>query len=348
MKMRAEMFETRPRKLTGTIFWHGFKKANSLTKSSKLAHSLSKFADSLWPDPNSFFVEGEYELFFTIMSGRNRFFTLNSLKNWRKNCKKAICYLIEFWEHRIEDYPFLELLKDFDHIFLAVNHSTELVAKITGVPCTYLPPGVDALKFCPYPFFPHRSIDVCYIGRRSPITHKALKKLEEQGQIFYYYDTAKNFEVLKPSEHRSLLANLIKRSRYLITNKSNVDQPWKTGQKEEIGYRFFEGAAAGAIMMGDYPKTEVFRKYFDWSDSVIEISYDMPNIGEIIADLNKQNDRLKRIRRNNMVNSLLRHDWVYRWRKILETVGLKPSSAILSREAYLQKIAQEIQTRDSF
>ena len=39
------------------------------------------------------------------------------------------------------------------------------------------------------------------------------------------------------------------------------------------------------------------------------------------------------------VNSLSRHDWVYRWRTILEAVGLEPTPEMLSREAYLNELA---------
>jgi hypothetical protein len=51
-----------------------------------------------------------------------------------------------------------------------------------------------------------------------------------------------------------------------------------------------------------------FEKNFDWSDAVIEIPFDCSNI----ADLDAQLDHQERIRTNNIVNSLLRHDWVYR------------------------------------
>lgn len=301
----------------------------------------SRFANSIKPDPNPFLLDKEYELFLATCQYPWQILSLNSIKNWRKKCQKAVCYIEEIWEKDIQGWkPLLELINDFDYIFLGHSHGTKAVADITQRPCTYLASGIDAVKFCPYPLPPHRSIDVCNIGRRSSVTHKALLKLAEQGQIFYYYDTPKHFHVLDPREHRSLIANLTKRSRYFFVTKSKVNQVDQTGGQLEFGTRFFEGAAAGAVMIGDPPATEAFDKYFDWPDATIRIPFDAANIADIIADLDTQPERLARISRDNVVNSLLRHDWVYRWREVLETVGLKPTPEMLYREAHLKNLAE--------
>lgn len=312
---------------------------------------FSQFANSIKPDPNPLVLARDYQLFFALVASPWEIISFNSIKNWRQKCQKAVCYIEEIWEKDIQSWkPVLELLKDFDHIFLGHYYGTKAVADIIRRPCTYLPPSVDTVKFYPYsldsplqkgtPFPPHRSIDVCYIGRRSVITHKALLELAEQGKIFYYYDTVKKFHVIDPKEHRSLLANLIKRSRYFIANKAKVNQVEQIKGQFEIGYRFFEGAAAGAVMVGDPPATEAFEKYFNWPDAVIRIPFDAANIANIIADLDGQPERLARISRDNVVNSLLRHDCVYRWREVLEAVGLQPTPEMLYREAHLKNLAQ--------
>lgn len=315
--------------------------SQKIYKLVKRVTNSSQFANSIKPDPNPFYLDKEYELFFAVCQSPWEAISLNSIKGWRKKCHKAVCYIEELWNKDIQGWkPLLELLKDFDHIFMGLSHGTEAVADIIQRPCTYLPSGVDAIKFCPYPLFPHRNIDVCNIGRRSPVTHKALLELAEQRQIFYYYDTPKHFNVLDMKEHRSLIANLTKRSRYFIANKSKVNQVDQTGGQLEFGDRFFVGAAAGAVMIGDYAATEAFHKYFDWPDAAIQIPFDAANIADIIADLDAQPERLARISRDNVVNSLLRHDWVYRWREVLETVGLKPTSEMLYREAHLKNLAE--------
>lgn len=323
---------------------HSYQSAHRNFKWIKKFTRSPQFANRVKLDPNSFILEHDYELFFMILDNPSKFIALNSIKNWRKKCQKAVCYIIEIWEAQIPQWkPILELFKDFDHIYLGHTNSTKAVAEITGVPCSYLPFGTDTLKFSPNSINSPRGIDVTNIGRRSVITHQALLDRMEQGDFFYYYDTPREFYIQNPQEHRNLLANLAKNSRYWITNNPNFndDPREKKGIQKELGYRIFEGTAGGAVAIGNQTATTEFKKYFDWEDALISIPADAPNIAEIIAELDTQSDRLERIRRRNISNSLLRHDWVYRWRQILEAVGLEVTPQIRLREAKLKQRAGE-------
>ncbi|WP_036483627.1 glycosyltransferase [Myxosarcina sp. GI1] len=313
-----------------------FKWVKKFSRSPQLANRV-KF------DRNSFTLEHDYELFFMVLDNPSKFIALNSIKNWRQKCQKAVCYIIEIWETQIPQWkPILELFKDFDHIFLGHASSIKAVEEITGVPCSYLPFATDAIKFSPNSIDSPRGIDVTNIGRRSVVTHQALLERMEEGDFFYYYDTPRDFYIQKPQEHRTLLANVAKNSRYWITNNPNfnADPREKKGLQKELGYRIFEGTAGGAVAIGNQTATEEFKKHFDWEDAVITIPADAADIIDIIAQLDTQSDRLEKIRRHNVTNSLLRHDWVYRWRQILESVGLEVTLEVILREAQLRERAE--------
>jgi hypothetical protein len=198
-------------------------------------------------------------------------------------------------------------------------------------------------RFCPYPNPPLRSIDVYSMGRKSSITHQALLKMAEQGQIFYIYDTSECMKTLLPRDHRILVANIAKRSRYFVANIAKINWQCETHGQVEVGFRFFEGAAAGTVMFGEPPENEAFRENFDWPDAVIKVPFNAPNIADILAELDAQPERMERARRNNVIQSLLRHDWAYRWRAILNMVGLEPKPALLAREERLKKLAGEVE-----
>jgi hypothetical protein len=66
----------------------------------------------------------------------------------------------------------------------------------------------------------------------------------------------------------------------------------------------------------------------------------------IIADLEGHPSRLARIRRDNVVNSLRRHDWIYRWSEILGIVGLPHSCELAEREKRLEIMAQLVAASD--
>lgn len=300
-----------------------------------------KIANILKPDPNPIVLNQSYDLFFVVCTSPWDILAISSIKNWRQRCKKAICYIEEIWKKDIPMWkPVLELLQDFDHVFTAFNDSVAEIAEIVQRPCSYLPPGIDAIEFSPYPKQLPRSIDVFNMGRRSETTHKALLELAESQQLFYYYDTPKNFNVINPQEHRKLLGDMLKRSRYFFVNRAKADQKEQICDQQEIGYRFFEGAAAGAILLGEPLETAAFKHYFDWEDAVVRVPFDCPNIADVLAELDAQPDRIHEIRRRNVVNSLQRHDWVHRWAAVLQQAGLQPNAAMRTRLARLSELAE--------
>ena len=73
--------------------------------------------------------------------------------------------------------------------------------------------------------------------------------------------------------------------------------------------------------------------------------FEAPRIAEVVADLDAHPARSSRIRRDNMVNALLRHDWVYRLRALLDSVGMAPTASMLAREARLRALADDISGR---
>jgi hypothetical protein len=293
-----------------------------------------------------------YDLFFPVFNNAFELYALHAIKGWRKRCDAAICFITELWSESTPPY-LLELLKNFDHILLGVSGQTAEVARITGRPCSYLPLGVDALKFCPQSPLAPRPIDICGIGRRSPITHRALMELAKQKDLFYYYDTVRTdgipgaaqqmtFRVSNPREHRFLLANLLKRSRYYMANRARANEPSVTRGSQEIAARFYEGTAAGAILLGDPPTSDEFRRLFDWPDATIRIPFDAPDVAEVIAELEADPKRMDAIRQENVANALLRHDWVYRLREVFALAGMRPSLGMLQREAQLTALAAEL------
>jgi hypothetical protein len=310
----------------------------------RLSKNMGNAADNgklLNPLLNQTIVEKEYDIFFFFCQSPYDILCLNSVKGWRDKCKKAVIWLDEIWAKDVHKWKVaLRLLKDFDCIFMNFNSSVKAVAQIAQRPCHSLPFGVDTLRFCPYPPQADRSIDVYSMGRRSPVTHEALLKLGREGNFFYIYDTIKNLYMLDYKEHRDLTANLLKRSRYFLANKAKFNVEGETNGQEELGSRFFDGAAGGAVMLGEPPNCEAYHECFDWPDAVIQVPYEAANIAEIIAELNAQPERLARIRTDNIVNSLLRHDWVYRWGKILDAVELEHTPQMAHREAYLKNLAQ--------
>ena len=170
----------------------------------------------------------------------------------------------------------------------------------------------------------------------------------ERQQSFYYYDTVaasgadlkhRTFRVDNPHEHRLMLAAILKHSRYYFANRSYVNKPEFTAGRDEISARFYEGAAAGTVMIGEAPRTDEFKQQFDWPDAVIHVPFDSPDIGRVLADLNGRPERLRTVRRNNAREAALRHDWLHRIQVVFDTLGLTPTEDMRVRAQRLDQIA---------
>jgi hypothetical protein len=317
-------------------------------KLARLASGSAKFARPLAPYPrNKVELTRDFELFFPVFSHSYELYSLAMIPNWRQRCRKAACFISEVWSDMLPEYLF-ELLSDFDHVFIGHRHSVKDVARVTGRPTSYLPLAVDVLRFAPASRDQPRLIEVCNIGRRSLVTHQALLDDTERRQSFYYYDTVaasgadlkqRTFRVDSPHEHRRMLATLLRHSCYFIANRSQVNKPEFTAGRDEISSRFYEGAAAGTVMIGEAPLTEEFKQQFDWPDAVIHVPFDSPDIGCILANLNAEPERLGAIRGNNVQEAAQRHDWLHRIQVVFDTLGLAPTEKMLARAKRLEQIA---------
>jgi spore maturation protein CgeB len=268
---------------------------------------------------------------------------VNAVGNVRDMCGTSVCLVDELWvKEMFRHRHFLRILAKFDVVMLYYSQTVKPLSEQIGRRCVFLPPGVDAILFCPYPDLPKRVVDICSIGRRSEITHQRLLKMVKKSGLFYLHDSIGGHQAINLKEHRALLANVVKRSRYFIVNPGLINQPAKRGNQIEIGSRFFEGAASGAIMVGELPNNEEFERLFDWPEAVTPLPYNSCDIDMVIAELDGDPERQHRIRRAGIVQTLMRHDWVYRWEAVLQTVGLEPLQGMLERKERLRKLAEVV------
>jgi hypothetical protein len=134
---------------------------------------------------------------------------------------------------------------------------------------------------------------------------------------------------------------LLKHSRYFIANRAYVNRPEFTAGRDEISARFYEGAAAGAVMIGEAPRSEEFRRQFDWPDAVTHVPFDSPDISQILADMNGDPERMRAVRRNNIQEAARRHDWLHRIQTVFDTLGLAPTEEMRTRAKRLEQIGSQ-------
>jgi hypothetical protein len=171
-----------------------------------------------------------------------------------------------------------------------------------------------------------------------------LIELARNGDFLYFYDSLASTDsrVKNWTEHRNLVTNMIKRSRYFIGFSPASLAGSKAGKvagEQVLTACLFEGAAGGSIILGSAPRCLEFDECFDWPDAVIEISPDGSDVVSVINELDANPDWTERMRRTNAVKCLLKHDWVYRWEHILSTVGMQPLPQLKERKSRLSIMA---------
>lgn len=253
-------------------------------------------------------------------------------------------FVEELWIRELPLAPDMRrFLSQFDHVFVSCAATVEPLSEHIQRPVTYLPPSVDHERFAASPW-PPPSIDVYAMGRRQPRLHDALLRwVRSDPSRFYLYDTFEgNPYVGNHRRHREKLADLIRRSRVFIVNSAKVDRPGETDSQTEVGYRFFEGAAAGALMVGTVVASPVMKELFGWHEPVVEVDPSGEDIVETILDLEEDPGRRAEIRTRNASRSLLAHDPAHRWRTVLETLGLEEPPEVGQRIERLARRSEQV------
>ena len=285
-----------------------------------------------------------YDLFFAVCEKPTELLNIDAVEGWRDHCKTSVCWLTELWVKEMPLYKSaLRVLSKFDYVFLTYSQSVDPVQKVVETECSFLPPGVDSLFFCPYPDPSERLIDVLSMGRRQEHVHRVLLNMVKEKKLFYVFDTFHDMHTDNVEQHRLLMSNILKRSKILLVNPGKFDQPNESGNQSEMGFRYFEGMASGAIMAGSEPRNDEFKKIFSWPDAVVRLPSDPEDVGEVIGELRRDLNREAGIRKSNVMHSLLHHDWVYRWERVLKTAGLEPTSELLKRKTKLQDLARMVE-----
>jgi hypothetical protein len=310
-----------------------------------LFHDLSRKIIYQNPGLKKVRLTQEYDLFIARCQYTHDFLHINAVEGWKDQCKVSVCWIDEFWAAEVPQCDYwIQALKRFDHVFVACRGTVETLSNAIGKPCRWLGGAVDTLRFSPYPNPPKRVVDVYSIGRRREGIHRELSRAGEKGSLFYLHDTfgGSLSDVFDYREHRNVFSSVAKRSKYFLVAPGKLSVQNETCGQEEIGHRYYEGAAAGAVMIGQAPKSDSFVKMFPWSDAVIDIQPDGSDVLHVLAKLEAAPEQVHAISQKNVGEALLRHDWAYRWKEILQVAGLEPMPEMIARERRLRELAESV------
>lgn len=291
----------------------------------------------------------DLDLFFAAPAVPSDLLELSTLHDWRKRSRVAVCYLQELWISEFDKQlpGVADILRQFDHVYVGLYHTAEALSKRLGIQVEYMPLGIDAEMWNPYLGRPKpRHIDVCAIGNVDKNTHDALWNWASETGRYYNFTTTGSATLSVPHRvHRQNLAQTMQRSKYFFTYMAKRDVTLQRGSQREFGPRYFEGAGAGAIQLGDKVETNpAYLEHLDWEGAVIEAPYETTDMPALIAELERNATWLENLRRRNVSNCLLRHDHLNRWDMVLKSAGLDETPSAAARRTRLQEQAALLTT----
>lgn len=292
----------------------------------------------------------DYELFIAVCATFWDLPNINAIERWKDHCKTSICWLDELWVSDIPSYKhWLPALRQFDYVFVGYRDTVPALSRTADLPCFWLPGGVDALRFSPLSDPATRAVDVYSIGRRHEGIHHEMLNAAKRGEIFYLHDTHEGGGMIGVSDHRQhrdLFANIAKRSRYFVVAAAKMDLNDYAQGQVEVGFRYFEGAAAGTVMIGEAPDCDAYRELFGGPEAVIQIEPDGSDAMAVLQELSSEPERTAAISRRNTREALLRHDWLHRWSEMFRIVGIESSPRKALREQRLLQLADLSESAD--
>ncbi len=287
-------------------------------------------------------VTEDFDLFLFVAMRPQDLVCLDSIKGWREHSHKAAAFLFETWSGLVDEKrSYYRRLDPFDQVFLFNANSVEHVQRVTTAACSHLPAAVDCLAATPYPRPAARPIDVITMGRTDRTVHKQLVEMTRRQELLYVWDLPPGTMTSSYAEAQFRSYHLIRSSR-LFTSfnfKIAADKGKESRGEDAVPARVFEGAAAGAVMIGTAPTVPDYAPLFDWPDALIEMPMDPVDMEAFYAELQANPERLRRAGILNAAQSLRRHDWAYRWEEMLRRLDLPASPALAERKAHLAALA---------
>ncbi|OYU17633.1 MAG: hypothetical protein CFE34_14735 [Rhodobacteraceae bacterium PARR1] len=269
---------------------------------------------------------------------------INQIEGWRERSGVAVIFLLESWTSTFDTYKAeMAVLSRFDHVFILNGSALEPMRRRVSAPISQLSTACDTLLAAPIHRQPDRSIDMVCFGRWNDSDHKDLVRYARREGLFYYHDIWVGLRAIDWAAVRRRNAELIQRAQfYLVWAPNAWHQKWRdgTGQDHALSTRYFEGAAGGAVVIGSRPACPEFDAAFDWPDALVPLGDDP---GATVQALRDDPMRMDRIRRDNILHALRRHDWAHRWAAMLTVLGLPLTEAHRTRLARLALLAAQME-----
>jgi hypothetical protein len=215
--------------------------------------------------------------------------------------------------------------REWDVCVTSFNDAVPLLEQATGRCWHHADQAVSLPYFQPAPFT-ERVIHFSAYGRRHPLVHEAVLRFCEAKGLYYDFTTHdRSGPTSEPLTLFRQYAWHLSHSLFTFCWPVEVTNPTRAGDLSPITCRWFEAAAAGAVMLGQPPRNSHFRRIFG-DDSVALVNSDA-GIDTVLNQLEHiWQRRVELFKRATMLRQVLgvRLDWSDRVERMLEFIQQDP------------------------
>jgi hypothetical protein len=260
-------------------------------------------------------VSGERILFIMGMGSRS-LRLLNAIPDWRRNFDLVVGFVLDAFE------PFpMEVASNLDHLFMIIPDLVDGLKRHLNIPVTFLPLACNVLELGSART--QRSIDVLAYGRQWEAYAEELDRhFLSPVNPHLYLTTFSHPRALDTQHQRKQFWSVLSRTRISLAFVPDSSQTRFQGLPV-ITARWYEGLAAGCVMVGRRPNNPMFEKLFNWTDAAIELPNVPTEAPEMIEALLAQPERLERAHLRNHLMMLRRLDARLTFETLCKAMGLE-------------------------
>lgn len=216
-----------------------------------------------------------------------------------------------------------KLLASLDAIFVGNENFVTPISEGLKIPMHYLPMAANVHDVNAR--LGNRPIAVTGFGRQEPKVASLLSDTfnrPESDRLFYSTNYIRSTALIDWRRYRATFWQILRQSKLSMAFDQLYYNPSGTNEIAYVGPRWFEGLAAGTVIIGKAPRTPDTKRLLDWEDATIDLPDEAEPAVQAICDLLDDLPRVEAAIRRNLVHMNLRHDWRHRAFDMLGTLGL--------------------------
>lgn len=243
-----------------------------------------------------------------------------NVHDWRRRFQYLAAWIIDsFWLEHLSTT--IRLSKPFDQLFVTSDEDIEQWRKLSGTSVTWLPWGTDALRLGSGAT--NREYDVTRVGRQPPEWNDDLTVLNHAKTFGIKYRGRPAGDGLTNLDNYRCLMKAYGNSKYVIAFSNTVNQEAYTHpSREYLTGRWVDALASGAIVAGITPRCRSTDELL-WPGATLDLgsTHRIEGLRILAAAVN---DWRPTIAARNFKLALERLDWRWRFRLIVDSIGLNP------------------------